>query len=174
MNNMTRAELSQILTNVRNASNKKDLTKEFDKISSIVRQIQLRNAKRRFNDLMKFKVQDKNAKGISIASTVDDETVSIITTIRKSLKELTLEDVENQINEINNLDKKTTSDETKLVGLSIARDYMNEIKTREAQLSQLAEELSKAKEELIGKKGEDRTSDKELVESIENMAGHIS
>ena len=30
---------------------KKDLTKEFDKISSIVRQIQLRNAKRRFNDL---------------------------------------------------------------------------------------------------------------------------
>ena len=57
MNYMTRAELSQILTNVRNASNKKDLTKEFDKISSIVRQIQLRNAKRRFNDLMKFKVQ---------------------------------------------------------------------------------------------------------------------
>ena len=111
---------------------------------------------------MKLKVQDKNAKGISIASTVDDETVSIITTIRKSLKELTLEDVENQINEINNLDKKTTSDETKLVGLGIARDYLNEIKTREAQLSELSEELSKAKDDLVGKKGEERVPNKEV------------
>ena len=173
MNNMTRAELSQILTNVRNASNKKDLTKEFDKISSIVRQIQLRNAKRRFNDLMKFKVQDKNAKGISIASTVDDETVSIITTIRKSLKELTLEDVENQINEINNLDKKTTSDETKLVGLGIAREYRNEIKTREAQLSELSEELSKAKEDLVGKEGKNRLIGNQLVNSIEVQISQV-
>ena len=192
---MTRAELSQILTNVRNASNEKDPTVEIDKISSIIqknqqrnakriveefnrassiaRQIQLRNAKRRFNDLMKFKVQDKNAKGISIASTVDDETVSIITTIRKSLKELTLEDVENQINEINNLDKKTTSDETKLVGLGIARDYMNEIKTREAQLSELSEELSKAKEDLVGKEGKNRLTGTQLVNSIEVQISQV-
>lgn len=173
LNYATRAELSQIITNIRNASSKKDLTVEFDKVATIVRQTQLRAAKARFEDLMKLKVQGTNAKGISIATTVDPQAASIMSDIRKSLKELSLEQIEENITAIENADKKSVTDDSRITALKIAKEYMVEIKERNSQLSDLAIELKDAKDALVGTKEENRLAAKELVESIEVAVSNV-
>ena len=147
----TRGEINRLLSAIKNATGKADLTAAATTLMDVMVSNQLRHAKNTLAQMLKIKAKKVNASGVEVQGTLDLVGQRLIATIKESIG-LTLEKLDERIadakekmdSEFDTIKNNAAID---LVGLNIARKYVEGIVASEAEEKDLRKELESAQED---------------------------
>lgn len=151
LTDMTRGEIKRLLSVIKDATGKSDLTVSVDRLMDIMIANQLRFAKNRFADLLKIKASKVNASGVEAQGKLDVQGQQIMQSLKDGMK--ASEEVLNEwIAEAeNDLDSDSATirhnTELRLAGYEFARQYQQDIAASEAEEAALREDLRKTENE---------------------------
>lgn len=151
LTDMTRGEIKRLLSVIKDATGKSDLTVSVDRLMDIMIANQLRFAKNRFADLLKIKASKVNASGVEAQGKLDVQGQQIMQSLKDGMK--ASEEVLNEwIAEAeNDLDSDSATirhnAELRLAGYEFARQYKQDIDASEAEEAALREDLRKTENE---------------------------
>jgi hypothetical protein len=147
----TRGEINRLLSAIKNATGKADLTAAATTLMDVMVSNQLRHAKNTLAQMLKIKAKKVNASGVEVQGTLDLVGQRLIATVKESVG-LTLEKIDERIADAK--EKMDSEFETiknnaaiDLVGLNIARKYVEGIVASEAEEKDLRKELESAQED---------------------------
>jgi hypothetical protein len=158
LNQMSKADIDQILTQIKNASTRTDILANLNKIFDIVIDKQLVVAKTILNKYLKLKVSGKNQSGVNVAKTVDDDTRVMIETAKKHMDK-NVQDITKEVVDLSgerddiisgrNEDEIKDEDEklrikqidNELVGLNIAARYISTVEAAKTDIEGLEKEI---------------------------------
>ena len=151
LTDMTRGEIKRLLSVIKDATGKSDLSVSVDRLMDIMIANQLRFAKNRFADLLKIKASKVNASGVEAQGKLDVQGQQIMQSLKDAMK--ASEEVLNDwIAEAeNDLDSDSYAvrhnAELKLAGYELARQYKEDIEASETEEAALREDLKKTEHE---------------------------
>ena len=147
----TRGEINRLLSAIKNATGKADLTAAATTLMDVMVSNQLRHAKNTLAQMLKIKAKKVNASGVEVQGTLDLVGQRLIATVKESVG-LTMEQIDERIadakekmdSEFDTIKNNAAID---LVGLNIARKYVEGIVASEAEEKDLRKELESAQED---------------------------
>ena len=147
----TRGEINRLLSAIKNATGKADLTAAATTLMDVMVSNQLRHAKNTLAQMLSIKAKKVNASGVEVQGTLDLVGQKLIATVKESVG-LTLEKIDERIadakekmdSEFDTIKNNAAID---LVGLNIARKYVDGVVTSEAEEKDLRKELENAQED---------------------------
>ena len=151
LTDMTRGEIKRLLSVIKDATGKSDLSVSVDRLMDIMIANQLRFAKNRFADLLKIKASKVNASGVEAQGKLDVQGQQIMQSLKDAMKasEEVLNDwiaeAENDLD--SDSDAVRHNAELKLAGYELARQYKEDIEASETEEAALREDLKKTEHE---------------------------
>ena len=151
LTDMTRGEIKRLLSIIKDATGKSDLSVSVDRLMDIMIANQLRFAKNRFADLLKIKASKVNASGVEAQGKLDVQGQQIMQSLKDAMKasEEVLNDwiaeAENDLD--SDSDAVRHNAELKLAGYELARQYKEDIEASETEEAALREDLKKTEHE---------------------------
>ena len=148
----SKLETNRILSAIKNAVGKEDVSKYADKVMDIMIANQLRAGANDFGRLIRFKGKKTDARGVEVQGQLDAEGELIRATVKKTInvpKEKIDEMIDEAMNRMGNADQ-TIADNAAVEysGLLIARRYAEEIAESRVEEKEMRESIRKAKEEM--------------------------
>lgn len=169
LDGMTGWEAKQMLTKIKNATGKENVSKEVDKLVDLMINHQMKQAKNDFAKMLKAKGTKVDQRGIVVQAGLDEagqrtmrglnDGISLGMKGGKVALENRISALENKLYDANPLVRSTARDE--LDGLYVARTYMEEVSDRQTEIEELKQNL---KEQELRYKNGDIT--KEVWDSI--------
>ena len=153
LTDMTRSEIKRLLSVIKDAVGKQDLSVSVDRLMDIMIANQLRFGKSRFEEFLKIKASKVNASGVEVRGKLDVAGQQMMQYMKEAIApEMTDEMLSERIaTEENNLDSESETirhnAENKLAGYYLARQYREDIKASEAEEKDLRDEIRNAKEQ---------------------------
>ncbi|MBD5283788.1 MAG: N-6 DNA methylase [Bacteroides sp.] len=148
----SKLETNRILSAIKNAVGKEDVSKYADKVMDIMVANQLRAGENDFGRLIRFKGKKTDARGVEVQGQLDAEGELIRATVKKTIN-VPKEKIDEMIDE--SMDRMGSDDQTiadnaavEYSGLLIARRYAEEIAESRVEEKEMRESIRKAKEEM--------------------------
>ena len=151
LSDMTRGEIKRLLSVIKDAVGKEDLSVSVDRLMDIMIANQLRFGKSRFEEFLKIKATKVNASGVEARGKLDVAGQQMMQYLKEGISSSMTDEMlsERIATEENNLDSESEvirgNAENKLVGYYLARLYRENIKASEAEEKDLREEIKDAK-----------------------------
>lgn len=151
LSDMTRGEIKRLLSVIKDAVGKEDLSVSVDRLMDIMIANQLRFGKSRFEEFLKIKATKVNASGVEARGKLDVAGQQMMQYLKEGIASSMTDEMlsERIATEENNLDSESEvirgNAENKLVGYYLARLYRENIKASEAEEKDLREEIKDAK-----------------------------
>ena len=173
LSKVTRAEIKRIVSAVKNAVGKQDITPYVDRIMDVMIGNQLRNAKNRLNEFLKIKGKKVNSSGVEVQGKLDIEGQGVLAAMKKGMAydmaklESEIAEAEDRLFDSSQVISRDAANE--LAGLYMAQEYMENIKASEAEEVSLRDELDKAqKERRAGRMSREayREYEKSIVDAV--------
>lgn len=147
----TNYEVSRLLSAVKNATGRKDLTKAVNTLIDIMVANQLRHSREMFRQMLKIKATRVNTSGVEAQGRLDLVGQKVVAMVKEAI-EMDLSQLEERIGETE--DRISSGSETvrsnaeiDLVGLKIAKQYLEGVKASESEEILLRDELKRAGED---------------------------
>lgn len=168
LSDMTRGEIKRLLSVIKDATGKSDLTISVDRLMDIMIGNQLRYGKNRFEEYLKIRGKKVDARGVEVRGALDVEGQLVMDAVREGIT-LDSERIQDRISAAEDklFDPSMTisrNAEHELAGLEIAKQYVEDIKESESEEKDLRKELKDAKEQYEAG-NMDKTSYKEFVKA---------
>lgn len=173
LSKVTRAEIKRIVSAVKNAVGKQDITPNVDRIMDVMIGNQIRNAKNRLNEFLKIKGKKVNSSGVEVQGKLDIEGQGVLAAMKKGMAydmaklESEIAEAEDRLFDSSQVISRDAANE--LAGLYMAQEYMENIKASEAEEVSLRDELDKAqKERRAGRMSREayREYEKSIVDAV--------
>ena len=168
LSDMTRNEIKRLLSVIKDAVGKNDLTISVERLMDIMIANQLRFGRNRFEEFLKIRDKRVDARGIEVRGRLDVNGQMVMNALREGIS-LDLDRLEERIRETE--DKLSDESETvrrnaenDLAGYELARRYLQEIKESEIEEKALRKDLKDAKD-LYDAGGMSRDAYREFVKS---------
>lgn len=168
-NQLSRSDMSRILTNIRNASTRLGIEKNLDKIFDIVLDKQIRVSEKILDKYLDLKVKDKNQNNVSIAKNVDDNTRVAIEALNEYRFE-SIEDINARIKELENKAENETDSflvekyHSEILGLRMAERYADEVGTVKKDIASVERDIKDTK---ASSRGRSTAQSRELIAALE-------
>ena len=151
LSDMTRGEIKRLLSVIKDATGKQDLTISVDRLMDIMIGNQLRYGKDRFEEYLKIRGKKVDARGVEVRGKLDVEGQQVMDAVREGIT-LDLERIQDRISAAEDrlFDSSQTisrNAEHELAGLELAKQYVENIKESEAEEKDLRNELKNAKDQ---------------------------
>ena len=151
LTDMTRGEIKRLLSVIKDATGKSDLTISVDRLMDIMIGNQLRYGKNRFDEYLKIRGKKVDARGVEVRGALDVEGQQVMDAVREGIT-LDPERIQDRISAAEDklFDPSQTisrNAEHELAGLEIAKQYVENIKESESEEKDLRKELKDAKEQ---------------------------
>ena len=168
LSDMTRGEIKRLLSVIKDATGKSDLTVSVDRLMDIMIGNQLRYGKNRFEEYLKIRGKKVDARGVEVRGALDVEGQQVMDAVREGIT-LDMDRIQDRISAAEDKlfdTSKTISRnaEHELAGLEIAKQYIENVKESESEEKDLRKELKDAKEQYEAGIM-DKTSYKEFVKA---------
>lgn len=173
LSKVTRAEIKRIVSAVKNAVGKQDITPYVDRIMDVMIGNQIRNAKNRLKEFLKIKGKKVNSSGVEVQGKLDIEGQGVLAAMKKGMAydmaklESEIAEAEDRLFDSSQVISRDAANE--LAGLYMAQEYMENIKASEAEEVSLRDELDKAqKERRAGRMSREayREYEKSIVDAV--------
>lgn len=170
LTDMSRGEIKRLLSVIKDATGKEDLSLAVERLMDIMIGNQLRSGKSKVDELMKVKASKVNASGVEVRGSLDVVGQQMMQSLKEGIAPTMTEEAlaENIAIEENNLDSESAvirkNAENRLAGYYLARQYREDILASEAEEKALRNEIQKAKEQYDAGQM-DKTAYKEFVKS---------
>ena len=169
LSDMTRNEIKRLLSAIKDAVGKKDLSVSVERLMDIMIANQLRHGRDRFKQILKIRDKRVDQRGIEVRGKLDVNGQRVMDALREGIG-LDLERLEDRINETLNKmfdasDVVKKNAENELAGYELAKLYLQNIKESEQEEKDLRKELKDAKEVYDGG-GMSKDAYREFVQSI--------
>lgn len=170
LTDMSRSEIKRLLSVIKDATGKEDLSLAVERLMDIMIANQLRSGKTKVEDLMKVKASKVNASGVEVRGSLDVAGQQMMLSLKEGIAPTMTDDVlaERIAIEENNLDSDSAvirgNAENRLAGYYLARQYREDILASEAEEKALRKEIADAKEQYDAKRM-DKTAYKEFIKS---------
>lgn len=184
MEDMNKGEVKRLLSAVKNATGKTDVTKEINTVMDIMTDNMLRRAETMLKALEKVKASKVDAKGVEVQGKLDVQGQQMLKAFKETrgYSEQELEEAMANAQEKMGSDNAALADEAanELAGLQIALDYVQKIHASRVEERELRKELAEAKgrelkealEEAIRQNKIERVQAyAEIVESLSGKVG---
>ena len=170
LTDMSRGEIKRLLSVIKDATGKEDLSVAVERLMDIMIGNQLRSGKSKVGELMKVKASKVNASGVEVRGSLDVVGQQMMQSLKEGIAPTMTDEqlAENIATEENNLDSDSAvirkNAENRLAGYYLARQYREDILASEAEEKALRKEIEKAKEQYDAGQM-DKTAYKEFVKS---------
>ena len=173
LSKVTRAEIKRIVSAVKNAVGKQDITPYVDRIMDVMIGNQIRNAKNRLKEFLKIKGKKVNSSGVEVQGKLDIEGQGVLAAMKKGMAydmaklESEIAEAEDRLFDSSQVISRDAANE--LAGLYMAQEHMENIKASEAEEVSLRDELDKAqKERRAGRMSREafREYEKSIVDAV--------
>lgn len=152
LSGMTDFETKQLLTRIKNANGRTDITPEVNRLMDVMLNHQVKQGKNTFNQLLRTKGQRVDSNGVQVAAGLDASGVRMLNALRKGAAldfqslDAAINDAESRANDpnANELLKKNAKDE--LDGLLAAREHALYVRSKEAELAEAKAQLDDAQQ----------------------------
>lgn len=152
LSGMTDFETKQLLTRIKNANGRTDITPEVNRLMDVMLNHQVKQGKSAFNQLLKTKGQRVDSNGVQVAAGLDASGVRMLGALRKGVAldfnslDAAINDAESRANDpdSNELLRKNAKDE--LDGLLVAREHALHVREKEAELAEAKAQLDDAQQ----------------------------
>lgn len=160
---MGRGDFKRLISAIKNANGKKDISGEVEKIMDIMLDSQLRRAEKTLGKMMKIKASKVDAKGVEVQGRLDVRGQRMMQAFKdaRGYGEKEIEDAIAEAEERMGSDNATIADEAAdvMAGLQLAKIYIDKISASKREERELRTALMDAKE--------DENSSQEYIASIE-------
>ena len=170
LTDMSRSEIKRLLSVIKDATGKEDLSIAVERLMDIMIANQLRSGKSKVAELMKIKASKVNASGVEVRGSLDVAGQQMVQTFKEAVARAMTDEAlaENIAIEEENLGSDSEvirkNAENRLAGYYLARQYREDILASEAEEKALRKEISDAKEQYDAGKM-DKTAFKEFQKS---------
>lgn len=165
---MSRAEVSRLLTLVNKAASSRDITNQARDVVDMLIKHQVKEAKTVFEKLLKVRGAKVDSRGIIVQGKLDSDGQRMVAAFKEGIK-LDPDTLQERIDQV--LDEMGSDDSTiaanasvKYQGLMLAQQYVNEIRQSEIEEAEIKRELQEVTEAKIL----ERDDYAEFVESVED------
>lgn len=151
LSDVTRGEIKRILSVIKDAVGKSDLSVSVERLMDIMIGNQLRFGRERFKEFMKIRGKKVDARGVEVRGRLDLEGQAIMDALREGIS-LEAEKLEERILDaedklFDESDVVRRNAERDLVGYNLAKQYLENIKASETEEKDLRKELKDAETE---------------------------
>jgi hypothetical protein len=160
---MTRAQMNQIITQIKNATTKIDILNNAKKIFDIVINKQIKTSEKILDKYLNLKVRGTNQSGVAVGKRIDDNARIIVETVHKyRLSPLT--DIDERLHELEDLYGEETDNgkQEKItheqIGLNIAKRYNILVSETKKELQAIAEQINEERKKI--EENQDKKTDK--------------
>lgn len=169
LSDMTRNEIKRLLSAIKDAVGKKDLSVSVERLMDIMIANQLRHGRDRFKQILKIRDKRVDQRGIEVRGKLDVNGQQVMEALREGVG-IDLERLEERISETLNKmfdasDNVKKNAENELAGYELAKLYLQNIKESEQEEKDLRKEIKDAKEVYDGG-GMSQDAYREFVQSI--------
>lgn len=150
---MSRSEIKRLLSVIKDATGKEDLSIAVERLMDIMIANQLRSGKSKISELTKIKASKVNASGVEVRGFLDVAGQQMLQTFKDSIAPTMTDETlaENISIEESNLDSDSDvirkNAENRLAGYYLAQQYRENILASEAEEKSIREEIKRAKEQ---------------------------
>ncbi|MDR3142928.1 MAG: hypothetical protein LBU37_14545, partial [Tannerellaceae bacterium] len=152
---MGRAQMNQIITQVKNAATKIDILSNAKKIFDIVLDKQIKVSEKTLDKYLNLKVRGKDQRGVAVGKLVDDNARIIVEAVKQHYQS-PLTDIEARLLEL----EDTAIEETdagkvekihnEIIGLNIAKRYHTLVSEARKEIQQIEAEISGEQKKIDG------------------------
>lgn len=153
LTDMSRSEIKRLLSVIKDATGKEDLSIAVERLMDIMIANQLRSGKSKISELTKIKASKVNASGVEVRGSLDVAGQQMLQTFKDSIAPTMTDEAlaENIAIEESNLDSDSDvirkNAENRLAGYYLAQQYRENILASEAEEKSIREEIKRAKEQ---------------------------